>query len=176
MWNSVLPVLSLQFTKRVLCWVPGPPLSSSYWTDRHVVLCSLVDCTMIWPPCGTVFTGGMHGDLTTRWYYTVFTGGMHGDLTAMWYCVHQWNAVIWPPCDTVLTGGMHCDLTAMWYCVDWWNAWWSDCHVVLCSLVECTMIWPPCDTVMHNDLTTMWHCVHWWNAQWFESTSAFIWS
>ena len=95
------------------------------WFDHHVVLCWQVECTMIWPPCGTVLTGGMHDDLTT-----------------MWYCIDRWNArwfdhhvvlcwqvectMIWPPSGTVLTGGMHDDLTTMWYCVDRWNARWPD--------------------------------------------------
>ena len=94
----------------------------------------------IWPPCGTVLTGGMCDYLT-----------------AMWYRVDRWNVrlsdrhmvpcwpveftMIWPPCGTVLTGGMYDYLTAMWYCVDWWNARWSDRHVVPCWLVECTVIW-----------------------------------
>ena len=116
-WNSVLPVLSLQFTKRVLCWVPGPPLSSSYWTDRHVALCSLVDCMMIWSPCGTVLTGGMHNDLTTMWYcvdwWTARWSDRHVLLCRLVDCT-----IIWPPCGTVLTGGMHDDLTTMWYCAD----------------------------------------------------------
>ena len=67
---------------------------------------------MIWPPCGTVLTGGLHDDLTT-----------------MWHCVHWWNAqwsdhhvalcslvewtMIWPPCGTVFTGEMHNDLSQL---------------------------------------------------------------
>ena len=95
---------------------------------------------------------------------TVLTGGMYSDLTTMWYCVDC---------------GMYNVLIAMWYYVDWWNVQWSDCHVVLCWLVECTVIWLPCGTVltggMHNDLTAMWYCVDWWNALWLESDSAFRW-
>ena len=90
MWSGVLPVLSLQFTKRVLCWVPGPPLSSSYWTDCHVVLCSLVDCTVIWPPCGTVFTGGMHNDLTTMWHCYAQWSDHHVALCSLVKCTMIW--------------------------------------------------------------------------------------
>ena len=51
---------------KIPCW----PLSSasysyvlaSFRSGRHVVLCWLVECTMIWPPRGTVLTGGMHED------------------------------------------------------------------------------------------------------------------
>ena len=77
---------------------------------------------------------------------------------------------VWLPRGTVLTGGMHDDVTTMWYCVDQWNSRWPGHIVVLCWLVECTMIWPPWLTGgMHDDLTTMWHSVDWWNAQWFVS-------
>ena len=38
------------------------------WNDRHMVLCWLVEWMIIWPPCGTRPTGGMHDDLTTMWY------------------------------------------------------------------------------------------------------------
>ena len=96
------------------------------------------------------------------------------------------------------------DVTTMWYWVDWWNAQWSKSDsalkwshqsVVLCWLVECTviqvwfsikMISPICGTLltggMHSDpsliqhsnnVTTIWYCVDWWNAQWSESDSAF---
>ena len=126
------------------------------WSDHHVVLCGLVECTMILPLCGAVLTGGMYNDPTT-----------------VWCCVDWWNTrwsdhrvvlcwlvectIIWPPCGTVLTGGMHGDLTTIWYCGHWWKALWSDHHVVLCWLVECTMIWPPCGTVLtcgvHNKLS-----------------------
>ena len=142
---------------------------TSFRSDHHVVLCWAAECTIIWSPCGSVLTGGMHDDLIT-----------------MWYCVDWWNArwsdqyvvlcwpvectMIWSPCGTVLTGEMHDDLTTMWYCVDWWNARWSDHHVVLCWLVECTMFWLPCSTVltggMHDDLITTWYFVDWWNALW----------
>ena len=43
---------------------------------------------------------------------------------------------------------MRNDLTTMWYCTDWWKVRWSDHHVVLCWLVECTMIWV---WFMHSD-------------------------
>ena len=86
-------------------------------SDHHVVLCWLEECTMIWPPCGTVLTGGMKDDLT-----------------AIWYCIGWWNAqwsdchvvlcwlvecmMIWPPCGPALTGGLHNDLTTPLNCVD----------------------------------------------------------
>ena len=41
---------------------------NGWWSDHHVVLGLLVECMMIWPPCGTRPTGGMDDDLTTMWY------------------------------------------------------------------------------------------------------------
>ena len=98
---------------------------------HDVELCWLVECTMIWPPCGTVLTGGMHDDLT-----------------AMWNCVDWWNAR-WSDRHVELCWLMEC---TMWNCVDWWNARWSDRHVVLCWLVECTTKWPQCGTELTDEV------------------------
>ena len=132
---------------------------TSFWLHCHEALCWLVGCTKIWPPWGTLLTGGMHQDLTTMtkiWlrlpWSSVLTGGMHQDLTTMtkiwppwgWLCWLVGCTKIWPPWlpGTVLTGGMHQDLT------DWWDAPRSDHHD-----------WPPWGTVltggMHQDLTTL---------------------
>ena len=72
------------------------------WSDRHMVLCWLVECAMIWTSGGTVLIDGMHHECTIE-------------------CT-----MIWPPCGTVLTGWKHDDLTTRWYCSNWWNARWSN--------------------------------------------------
>ena len=69
---------------------------TSFWPCHHMVLCWLVDCTKIWPPCGTVLTGGMHDDLTT-----------------MWYCVDWWNAW-W---SDHLCSLVECIMTWVWFSI-----------------------------------------------------------
>ena len=46
---------------------------------------------------------------------------------------------MWPPFGTLFSGGVHDNLITTWYCVHWWSAWWSDHHVVLCSLMMICM-------------------------------------
>ena len=107
------------------------------WSDHRMVLCWLVECAMIWTPCGTVLTGGMHDDLTTMWYCSNWLNARWSD-HRMVLCWLVECAMIWPPYGTVLTRGMHGDLTTVWYCANWWNARWSDHHVVL---LLCFSLW-----------------------------------
>ena len=131
---------------------------------------------MIWPPCGTVLTGGMHDDLTAMVLCWLVDCMM---VWPPWYCADWWNAW-WSDHHVVLCWLVECTMIwAPWYCADWWNVRWSDHHVVLCWLVECTMIWPPCGTVLtggiHGDLTTMWYCVNWCNTRWSDHHVVLCW-
>ena len=75
------------------------------WSGHHVVLCWLEECTMIWPPFGSVLAGWMHNDLTT-----------------VWYCVDWWNARC-SDLHVVLLWQVEC--TVIWVWFQYFSSVWS---------------------------------------------------
>ena len=130
------PTIGLTNPDRAFCaevWAPSPSsqdfdlttvwycvdMWNAPWSDHHVVLSWLVECTMIWllVECTMIWL------LCVGWWNDPWS-----DYHVVLCCLMECTMIL-SPCGTVLTGGMHDDLTAMWYCTESWNARWSDHHV-----------------------------------------------
>ena len=59
---------------------------NAWRSDHCVVLWRLMECMMIWPPCGNVLTGGMHDDLVFGSIATLQLLQKHGSQSLGFLC------------------------------------------------------------------------------------------
>ena len=141
--------------------------------------CLFLHDLLIWPPCGTVLTGGMEGSTLSSkpcllfhdlliWppRGTVLACGTEHSALSSKPCLFLRDLLIWPPRGTVLACGIECSALSSKPCLFHHKlSTWPPCDAVLTSGIEHSVLSSKAYFFLTNvNLTTVWYCVDWWDS------------